>query len=154
GRLASGVTAKDVILAVIARIGIGGAVGHAIEYAGSAVRAMSIEARLTLCNVSIEAGARIGMIAPDDKTYEYLHGRPFAPQGALWDAALAYWRTLPTDEGAAFDRDIALDASALEPMVSWGTSPEDSSPIGGRVPDPAAIADVERRRRVVRALEY
>ncbi|MES2562073.1 MAG: 3-isopropylmalate dehydratase large subunit [Pseudomonadota bacterium] len=154
GALGSHVTAKDVILDVIARIGIGGAVGHAVEYAGATVRAMSIEARLTLCNMSIEAGARIGLIAPDDTTYSYLEGRPYAPKKNDWDAALAYWRTLPTDADASFDREISIDASTVSPMVSWGTSPEDSAPIDSRVPDPASIADLEHRRRVERALHY
>ena len=148
------VTAKDIVLAIIARIGIGGAVGHAVEYCGSTISAMSVEARLTICNMSIEAGARIGMIAPDDTTYAYLHGRPYAPQGADWVQALAYWRTLPTDRDAAFDRELTLDAAEVAPMVSWGTSPEDSSPITERVPDPAGITDPERRRRIERALEY
>ena len=154
GALAPHVTAKDVILAIIARIGIGGAVGHAIEYAGSTIRAMSIEARLTICNMSIEAGGRIGMVAPDDTTFEYLNGRRYAPQGADWDLAVRHWRTLPSDAEATFDRELAIDASTLAPMVSWGTSPEDSSPITGRVPDPSSVADVERRRRIERALDY
>ncbi len=154
GVLPPHVTAKDVILAVIARIGIGGAAGHAVEYCGSTLRAMSMEGRLTICNLSIEAGARIGMIAPDAVTYDYLHGRQYAPQGPEWDKALAYWRTLPSDEGAAYDRDLSLDAGELAPMVSWGTSPEDSAPITAVVPDPATVADSERRRRIERALEY
>jgi 3-isopropylmalate/(R)-2-methylmalate dehydratase large subunit len=154
GTLPPHVCAKDVILSIIARIGIGGASGHAVEYAGSAIGTMSIEARLTVCNMSIEAGARIGMIAPDDTTYEYLHGRERVPQGADWERALAYWRTLPSQADARFDRELALDASTLAPMVSWGTSPEDSSPITDKVPDPAGITDLERRRRVARALEY
>ena len=148
------VTAKDIVLAIIARIGIGGAAGHAVEYGGSTIRAMSAEARMTVCNMSIEAGARIGMIAPDDTTYKYLNGRRYAPQGQDWDRALQYWRTLPSDDEARFDRELAIDASTLAPMVSWGTSPEDSSPITERVPDPASIADVERRRRIERALQY
>src|SRR5687768_15234668 len=154
GALPPHVTAKDVILAVIARIGIGGAVGHAIEYAGSTVRALSIEARLTLCNMSIEAGGRIGMVAPDDTTFDYVHGRPYAPKGQNWDRAVAYWRTLPSDLDAPFDREIALDATTLAPMVSWGTSPEDSAPVTERIPDPASVTDSERRKRVERALEY
>ena len=157
GVLPAHVTPKDVILAIISRIGIGGAVGHAVEYAGSTVRAMSIEGRMTLCNMSIEAGARIGMIAPDDATYNYLQGRPLAPNGkngADWERALAYWRTLPSDTDARFDRELTLNASELAPMVSWGTSPEDSSSITGNVPDPATIADAEKRGRVTRALDY
>ena len=128
----NGVTAKDVILAVIARIGAAGAVGHVVEYAGSAVRAMSIEERLTVCNMSIEAGARAGMVAPDDTTFQYLAGRPFSPKN--FDEAVKFWRTLPTDAGAVFDREVSLDASALEPMVTWGTSPENALPISGVVP--------------------
>lgn len=154
GKLPPHVSAKDIILSIIARIGIGGAVGHAIEYAGSTIRAMSMEGRLTVCNMSIEAGGRIGMVAPDDTTYDYLSGRPYAPKGRDWDAALGYWRTLPSDAAAAFDRELTIDATTLAPMVSWGTSPEDSAPITGHVPDPASIGDVERRRRVERALDY
>ena len=148
------VCAKDVILAIIARIGIGGGVGHAIEYAGPAVRRLSMEARLTLCNMSIEAGARIGMVAPDDTTFDYIVGQPFAPQGGDWHDALAYWQTLPSDPLASFDRELSLDVSTLAPMVTWGTSPEDAAPVTGVVPDPASIADPERRRRVERALGY
>ncbi|MGZ5123866.1 MAG: aconitase family protein, partial [Burkholderiales bacterium] len=143
GTLPQHVTAKDVILAIIARIGIGGAVGHAVEYAGSTIRAMSMEARLTICNMSIEAGARIGMVAPDDTTYAYLHGRPYAPKGADWESATRYWRTLPSDAGARFDRELAIDVRTLAPMVSWGTSPEDASPITACVPDPASIDDAD-----------
>jgi len=135
GQRPAQVTSKDVILAIIARIGVGGAVGHVIEYAGGAVRAMSIEERLTMCNMSIEAGARVGMVAPDDRTYEYLSGKPFAPKGKAWDAALAFWRTLPTDDGATFDTEVTLDAAELEPMVTWGTSPENALPISARVPN-------------------
>ena len=134
GRRPAGVSAKDVILAIIAKIGAGGAVGHVVEYAGSAVRAMSIEERLTVCNMSIEAGARAGMVAPDDTTFQYLKGRPFAPQGAEWDRAVKYWRTLPTDPDASFDAEVGLKAEELQPMVTWGTSPENALPIGGVVP--------------------
>ncbi len=154
GRLPRHVSAKDVILAIIARIGIGGAVGHAIEYSGSTIAGMSIEGRLTICNMSIEAGARIGIMAPDDTTYAYLAGRTHAPEGSEWDSALAYWRTLPSDADAVYDRELTLDAASLAPMVSWGTSPEDALPITGVVPDPAAIGDSERRRRIERALDY
>src|SRR5262245_61637163 len=126
GALPPHVTAKDVILAVIARIGIGGAAGHAVEYAGSTIRGLAMEGRLTVCNMSIEAGARIGMVAPDDTTFAYLHGRPHAPHDADWDRAIGYWRTLPSDADATFDRELALEAATLAPMVSWGTSPEDS----------------------------
>jgi 3-isopropylmalate/(R)-2-methylmalate dehydratase large subunit len=136
GALPDGVTAKDVILATIARIGTGGATGHALEYRGSAVRALSMEERMTVCNMSIEAGARAGLVGPDDTTYEYLCGRPCAPSGASWDAAVARWRTLPSDEGADFDRVERIDASALEPMITWGTSPGMGIPIRGTVPSP------------------
>ena len=154
GRLPGGVSAKDVILAIIAKIGAAGAVGHVVEYAGAALRAMSIEERLTICNMSIEAGARAGMVAPDDTTYAYLGSRPFAPQGEQWDAALAYWRSLPTDDGARFDREVSLDAAALEPMVTWGTSPEHALAISAVVPDPARAGDAARRQSEARALEY
>ncbi|WP_348982283.1 3-isopropylmalate dehydratase large subunit [Bosea sp. BK604] len=154
GTLPEAVTSKDVILGIIAQIGIGGATGYAVEYAGSTVRAMSMEARLTMCNMSIEAGARIGMISPDDTVYQYLNGRVNAPKGADWDRALAYWRTLPTQDDTPFDRELSFDATKLAPMVSWGTSPEDCSPIDGAVPDPALITDADRRRHVDRALEY
>jgi 3-isopropylmalate/(R)-2-methylmalate dehydratase large subunit len=154
GQLGRGIGGKDVILAIIAEIGTAGATGHVIEYAGAAIRALSIEGRLTVCNMSIEAGARAGMVAPDDTTYAYLAGRPFAPQGAQWDAALAAWRSLPTDDGARFDRDVSLDAAVLEPMVTWGTSPEHALPISGVVPDPAQAIDAGRRAATARALEY
>ncbi len=154
GKLAFGVTAKDVILAIIAKIGANGAAGHVIEYAGSAVRAMSIEQRLTVCNMSIEAGARAGMVAPDETTYAYLKGRPFAPKAAQWDKALAYWRTLPSDPGAVFDQEVSLDASQLVPMVTWGNSPEDARPVTGNVPDPRAEQDPERRAYILRTLDY
>jgi len=154
GTLASGVTAKDVILAIIAKIGIGGAQGHVIEYAGSAIRGLSMEGRMTVCNMSIEAGARAGLVAPDDTTYQYLAGRPFAPKGELWDKALAYWKTLPSDTDASFDREVSLDAAAIEPMVTWGTSPEEGVPVSGRVPDPAQATDPVRRARIEAALAY
>ena len=154
GTLAPGVCAKDVILAIIAEIGAAGAAGHAIEYAGSAVRALSMEGRFTLCNMSIEAGARAGMIAPDDTTFAYLRDRPYSPQGEAWDRAVAVWRDLHTDEGARFDREVTLDAGAIEPMVTWGNSPEDALPIGARVPDPALVEDADRRTSMQRALDY
>ncbi len=154
GRLAEGVSAKDIILAVIARIGTAGGTGHTIEYAGEAIRALSMAGRMTVCNMSIEAGARAGMVAPDDTTFAWLAGRPFAPTGAAWDSALARWRALATDEGAVFDREVHLDASAITPMVTWGTSPEDALPITGHVPDPAAAADPERREAMERMLAY
>ncbi|MCO1367006.1 3-isopropylmalate dehydratase large subunit [Burkholderia multivorans] len=154
GTLPRGVAAKDVILAIIARIGANGAAGHVIEYAGSTLRAMSIEARLTVCNMSIEAGARAGMVSPDDTTYAYLAGRPFAPHGEHWDRALAYWRTLPSDADAVFDRELALDATTLAPMVTWGNSPEDVLSVEDRVPDPADERDPERRAYLLRTLAY
>ncbi|MFM7567081.1 MAG: 3-isopropylmalate dehydratase large subunit [Betaproteobacteria bacterium] len=154
GTLNRWVSAKDVILAIIARIGAAGAVGHVIEYAGSAIRALSIEGRLTLCNMSIEAGGRAGMVSPDDATFEYLAGRPFAPTGANWDAALARWRALATHPDAQFDRDVELDAAAIEPMVTWGNSPEQALSVGGRVPDPASVSDQARRDALTRTLDY
>ena len=154
GALAPGVHAKDVILAIIARIGTAGGSGHVIEYAGSTIRALSIEGRLTICNMSIEAGARAGMVAPDDTTFAYLNGRPFAPKGAAWDKALAAWRTLPSDADAAFDREVDLDAAEIAPMVTWGTSPEAAAPITARVPDPAEAPDATRRDNMERALAY
>ena len=154
GELAPGVHAKDVILAIIAKISAAGGTGHAIEYAGSTIRSLSIEGRLTVCNMSIEAGARAGMVAPDDITFEYLKGRPYAPKGADWDKALAFWRTLPTDDGASFDREVHLDATEIAPMVTWGTSPEAAAPITGHVPDPAGAGDAVRRDSMERALAY
>ncbi|HEX6317962.1 MAG TPA: 3-isopropylmalate dehydratase large subunit [Burkholderiales bacterium] len=154
GELPFGVTAKDVILAIIAKVGANGAAGHVIEYAGSAIRAMSIEERLTVCNMSIEAGARAGMVAPDETTYAYLKGRPYAPKGAAWDRALAYWKTLPSDPDARFDAEVSLDATLLSPMVTWGNSPEDASPVTGKVPDPQSETDPERRSYLQRTLEY
>jgi 3-isopropylmalate/(R)-2-methylmalate dehydratase large subunit len=144
GRLSRGVTAKDLVLAVIGRIGVGGATGHVIEYRGEAVRALSMEERMTVCNMSIEAGGRAGMVAPDETTIEYLKGRPFAPKGAEWDAAVARWHTLSTDEGAAFDQEVVLDAADIEPMITWGTNPGASIPIRGRVPEPGGDASIAR----------
>jgi len=154
GRLAAGVAAKDVILAIIATIGAGGGVGHAIEYAGSAIRAMSMAERMTVCNMSIEAGARCGMVAPDEATFAYVQGRPFAPAGDAWAQALARWRSLPSDPDAVFDREARLDAADIAPTVTWGTSPQDALPITERVPDPAAVADPVRRESLARALAY
>ncbi|CAG0982895.1 3-isopropylmalate/(R)-2-methylmalate dehydratase large subunit [Anaerolineae bacterium] len=154
GTLARGVTAKDIILALIAKIGTGGGTGYVIEYAGSAIRALSMEARMTVCNMSIEAGARAGMIAPDDTTFEYLAGRERAPQGNAWDAALARWKALPTDEGATFDATVSLDANALEPMITFGTNPGMGIPISGRVPDPASIKDASQKNALAKALTY
>jgi 3-isopropylmalate/(R)-2-methylmalate dehydratase large subunit len=154
GKLAPGVTSKDLILAIIARIGANGATGHVIEYAGSTVRAMTMEERLTLCNMSIEAGARAGLVAPDETTFEYLQGKPFAPKGAQWDQALAHWETLPSDPDAVFDREERFDAASLAPMVTWGNSPEEALPVTGSVPDPSSIADAGRRAAVESTLEY
>ena len=148
------VTAKDVILGIIGKLGAAGGFGHVIEYAGSTIRAMSIEERLTVCNMSIEAGARGGMVAPDETTFAYINGRPRAPQGAQWDKAVAYWRTLPSDPGARFDREVVLDATTLAPMVSWGNTAADVVPVTGRVPDPAEEPDADRRRGMERALDY
>jgi 3-isopropylmalate/(R)-2-methylmalate dehydratase large subunit len=153
GRLARGVTAKDLILAIIAKIGVGGGTGSVIEYRGSAVRALSMEERMTVCNMAIEAGARAGMIAPDDTTFQYLAGRPRAPQGKDWERAHEAWKKLPTDEGAAFDREVTLDASALEPMITFGTSPGMAIPISGSIPDPAREGE-SRRAALEGALRY
>jgi 3-isopropylmalate/(R)-2-methylmalate dehydratase large subunit len=156
GRLGVGVDAKDVILAIIAKIGAGGGVGHAVEYAGSTIRAMSMDERMTVCNMSIEAGARAGMIAPDETTFAYLEGRPFAPVSgtAAWAQALADWKALPSDPGAPFDRAVELSASEIAPTVTWGNSPQDALPVTARIPDPAAIGDATRRESVTRALRY
>jgi 3-isopropylmalate/(R)-2-methylmalate dehydratase large subunit len=154
GRLGVGVTAKDVILALIAKIGIGGATGHVFEYAGSAVRALDMEARMTLCNMSIEGGARAGMIAPDEMTFEYLSGRPHAPQGKDWEKALVCWRTLPSDEGAIYDQTVTLDASTLEPMITYGTNPAMGMAVSGRVPDPISLPDARERAALEKALAY
>ena len=154
GRPGPGVAVKDLVLALIGRIGVGGGVGHAVEFAGAAVAAMSMDARMTLCNMTIEAGARIGMIAPDDTTFAYLEGRPMAPRGAAWERALDHWRGLPSDAGAVFDREVSLDASTLAPYVTWGTTPEEASPVTARIPDPAAEPDPDRRARMRRSLAY
>ncbi|WP_092196361.1 3-isopropylmalate dehydratase large subunit [Blastococcus tunisiensis] len=154
GELPAGVSSKDVILAVIAEIGTNGAQGHVIEYRGSAIEALSMEARMTICNMSIEAGAKAGLIAPDRTTFDFLQGRPHAPQGADWDAAVEHWQTLRTDEGAVFDREVVLDASTLTPFVTWGTNPGQGLPIDGIVPDPADFADEGERRAAEQALAY
>ncbi|MHB1234394.1 MAG: 3-isopropylmalate dehydratase large subunit [Microbacteriaceae bacterium] len=154
GALRPGVTAKDIILAVIAQIGTGGGQGYVIEYRGSAIRELSMEGRMTICNMSIEAGARAGMVAPDEKTYAYLKGRQHAPQGEDWEEAVAYWRTLPTDDDAVFDAEVFLDAAELEPFVTWGTNPGQGVSLSGSVPDPAAFADPNERVSAQRALEY
>ncbi|MFA5488346.1 MAG: 3-isopropylmalate dehydratase large subunit [Candidimonas sp.] len=154
GRLGAGVTAKDMILHAIGRLGTAAGRGHAIEYAGSAVRGLSLDGRLTICNLSIEMGAKIGMIAPDDKVYAYLEGKPFAPRGRLLDQAVACWRGLPTDDGASFDREEWIDATRIAPQVTWGTSPQDVLPIDGYVPDPADEPDPARRKSIEHALDY
>jgi 3-isopropylmalate/(R)-2-methylmalate dehydratase large subunit len=154
GTLPFGLTAKDMVLAAIGRIGVAGGVGHVIEYAGEAVRALSMEGRMTICNMSIEAGARAGMIAPDDTTFAYLKGRPGAPQGVEWERALEDWRALRTDDGAAYDRTVSVDVSALTPQVTWGTNPGMVAPVDGVVPDPAEFPDPEQREAVTRALRY
>lgn len=154
GRLAPGVSSKDIILALIARIGVGGGTGHVFEYRGEAIRALTMEQRMTICNMSIEGGARAGLIAPDDTTFDYVHGRQHAPQGAAWDAAVDRWRRLPTDDGAAFDKSITIDADTLEPMVTYGTNPGMGIPITSRVPSPDDETDPAARRALERALDY
>jgi 3-isopropylmalate/(R)-2-methylmalate dehydratase large subunit len=154
GTLRPGVTAKDIILAVIAKIGTGGGQGYVLEYRGSAIRALSMEARMTICNMSIEAGARAGMVAPDQTTFDYLEGRPHAPQGADWDEAVAYWKTLPTDEGAKFDAEVFLDANTLDPFVTWGTNPGQGISLNDSVPSPDDFSDPNDKAAAIRALEY
>ena len=154
GQLPPGVTAKDLVLSLIAQIGADGASGHVIEYTGEAIRAMGVEGRLTLCNMSVEAAARGAIVAPDDALFNYLHGRPRVPQGAAWDAAVAQWRLLRSDDGAVFDREVSLNASTLAPRVTWGTSPDQGVPIDGVVPDPAHESDLQRRKGIQRALAY
>jgi 3-isopropylmalate/(R)-2-methylmalate dehydratase large subunit len=154
GSLPPGSTAKDVILAVIARIGTGGGQGYVLEYRGQAIREMSMEARMTVCNMSIEAGARAGMVSPDETTFAYLRGRPHAPSGADWDAAVAYWNTLHTDSDATFDAEVVLDAADIEPFVTWGTNPGQGLPLSASIPDPSSFADPSARVAAERALEY
>jgi 3-isopropylmalate/(R)-2-methylmalate dehydratase large subunit len=154
GALPESVTAKDLILAIIGKIGTAGGTGHVIEYAGDAIRALSMEERMTICNMTIEGGARAGLIAPDETTFEYLKGRPMAPKGANWEQAVAWWKTLPSDEGAVYDTEVTLDASTLIPEVTWGTSPEDVVRIDGVVPDPADAGSEERRAAIQRKLDY
>jgi 3-isopropylmalate/(R)-2-methylmalate dehydratase large subunit len=154
GRLQSGVSAKDIILALIAKIGIGGGTGHVFEYRGEAIRELGMEARMTVCNMSIEGGARAGMVAPDDTTFEYIAGREFAPQGEAWDKAVERWRKLPSDDDAQFDASITLDASALEPMLTYGTNPGMGIPVTGRIPDPATIGDPVQKSSLEKALTY
>jgi 3-isopropylmalate/(R)-2-methylmalate dehydratase large subunit len=154
GELPLGVTPKDVILAIIARIGTAGGTGHVIEYAGEVIRNMSIEGRMTVCNMSIEAGARAGLVAPDEATYRYLMGRPMAPKGAAWEQAVAHWRSLPSDPGARYDKEVVLQAADIEPQVTWGTSPQDVQPVSGAVPNPASFDDQRRRQAAERSLSY
>lgn len=154
GTLPLGCTAKDIVLAIIGKIGTAGGTGHVIEYAGEAIRALDMAGRMTVCNMSIEAGARAGMVAPDQTTFDYVKGRPFAPKGEAYDRALAWWKTLPSDAGAHFDREVTLDAGAIAPQVTWGTSPEDVLPITGTVPNPADFADEAKRSQVQRMLDY
>jgi len=154
GQLPPHVTAKDIILAIIGEIGTAGGTGYVIEFAGEAIRSLSMEGRMTVCNMTIEAGARAGLIAPDEKTFEYLKGRPRAPQGEMWDKAVAWWKTLPSDADAVFDKEVTLDAASLPPIVTWGTSPENVVSIEGAVPDPATITDEAKRTAIERALKY
>jgi 3-isopropylmalate/(R)-2-methylmalate dehydratase large subunit len=154
GELPPFVTAKDIILAIIARIGVGGGTGHVLEYTGSAIRGLDMEARMTVCNMSIEAGARAGLIAPDEKTFAYLKGRPYAPQGEEWDAAVARWSALPSDPGAKYDATVVIDASSLEPMVTYGTTPGMALPISASIPDPAALGDENQKAALEKSLTY
>jgi 3-isopropylmalate/(R)-2-methylmalate dehydratase large subunit len=154
GQAPAWVTAKDIALAVIGEIGTGGGTGYVIEYAGEAIRALSMEGRMTLCNLTIEAGAKAGLVAPDETTFDYLKGRPAAPKGGAWEMALAYWKTFKSDEDAVFDREVRIDAAALPPLVTWGTSPEDVVPVTGIVPSPEAFADPNKRASAERALQY
>ena len=154
GETPLGVTGKDLILAIIAKLGTAGGTGHVVEYAGPAIQALSMEGRMTVCNMSIEAGARAGLIAPDEKTFEYIKGRPMAPKAGQWETALATWKTLPSDPGAAYDTEVTLNAAEIEPQVTWGTSPEDVAAISGQVPDPAATGDEGKRAAMERSLEY
>ena len=154
GKLPAGVTAKDIILAIIGEIGTAGGTGYALEYAGEAIRSLSMEGRMTVCNMSVEGGAKAGFIAPDEKSFVYLEDRPRAPKGELWDQAMRYWETLHSDEGAHFDREIRLDAAKLPPLVTWGTSPEQVTSVTGRVPKPEDIADENKRRAAATSLDY
>jgi 3-isopropylmalate/(R)-2-methylmalate dehydratase large subunit len=154
GRLPFGVTAKDLILALIGHVGAAGGTGYAVEYAGSAIRAMPIEGRLTICNLSVELGAKMGLIAPDETTFDYIRGRPYAPQGAMWEQAVAAWRTLGSDSDAVFDREVSIDVATIIPQITWGTSPEHVLGVDGRIPDPADIADPARRSAIEIALDY
>ena len=154
GNLKSGVTAKDIILHIIGVIGTAGGTGYVIEYTGEAIQSLSMEGRMTTCNMSIEAGARAGLIAPDEKTFNYIKGRPYAPKGEDWDKALAFWKSLPSDENASYDKEININAEDITPQITWGTSPQDVAPINGKVPNPEIIKDSNRRKAVERSLEY
>ena len=154
GKIGKGVTAKDIILALLAKIGVGGGTGYVIEYTGSTIRSLSMEERMTVCNMSIEGGARAGMIAPDEKTFEFLAHREFAPKGEAWDKAVTYWRSLPTDNGAKYDTTVTLDVSQLEPMITFGTNPGMGLSISGKIPDPSVIRDVSVRQTLEKSLQY
>lgn len=154
GRLSPGVAAKDIILALLAKIGVGGGTGHVFEYTGPAIRSLTMEQRMTICNMSIEGGARAGLVAPDDTTFEYVAGRPFAPQGDAWETAVSQWRTLPSDDGAVYDKTVQLDASQLEPMITYGTNPGMGLPITQPIPSPEQIADLSERQTLEKALRY
>ena len=154
GELGFGIAPKDIILAIIAQIGVAGGTGHIVEYAGSTIRTMSMEGRMTICNMSIEAGARAGMVAPDETTFAYLQGRPYAPKGEQWDAAMALWQSLPSDPGASFDREVSLHAAEIAPMVTWGTNPAQGAPVTGVIPNPREIADAIVAQEVASAIEY
>src|ERR1700757_2007261 len=154
GALSEGVSAKDIVLAIIGGIGTAGGTGHVVEYAGEAIRALSMEGRMTVCNMTIEAGARAGLIAPDETTFAYLRGRPKTPKAGAYEQAVAYWKTLPSDPGATYEKEVVLDAAGIVPQVTWGTSPQDVLPIDGKVPDPAAVAEESRRQAMQRALDY
>ena len=154
GKVSSGVTSKDIILQIIGHIGTAGGTGYVIEYAGEAIKSLTMEGRMTICNMSIEGGARAGLIAPDEKTYEYIKDRPYAPKDEDWNKAVEFWKKLPTDEGAFYDKEIIIKASDIYPQVTWGTSPQDVAPISGKIPDPSVIDDVNRRNAVQRSLDY
>ncbi len=154
GNISPGITSKDIILHIIGKIGTAGGTGYVIEYAGEAIKELSVEARMTICNMSIEAGARAGLIAPDEKTFEYIKGRPYAPKDKDWDNAISFWRTLPSDVGAKYDKEIIIQAKDILPQVTWGTSPQDVVPLNGVVPDPSKIEDENKRKAVMRSLEY
>ena len=154
GSLSPSVTSKDVILKIIGKIGTAGGTGYVIEYSGEAIRNLSMEGRMTICNMSIEAGARAGLIAPDEKTYNYIQGRPYAPKGEEWKKAISYWKTLPSDRNSVYEKEIEIKASSIEPQVTWGTSPQDVAPINGQIPDPMDFKDLNRRNAIERSLEY